>query len=82
MTNMLILILSSWLLTSARCDVTTAGEKLRDVFQQVKNQGLHIPQIEVCVAFIFFELVCVVLECLFVCVFYKYFGFFEITSTL
>ena len=56
MTNMLILILSSWLLASVRCDVTTAGDKLRDVFQQVKNQGLHLLEIEVCVVFIFFEL--------------------------
>ena len=45
----LALILSSTLLTVVCCDVTTAGDKLRDVFQQIENQGLHLPEIKVCI---------------------------------
>ena len=29
------------------CDVTMVGDKLRDAFQQLENQGLHLPEIEV-----------------------------------
>ena len=41
------ILLTSWLLANVCCDVTVAGDKLRDIFQQLENQGLHLPEIEV-----------------------------------
>ena len=41
---------STWLLAVVRCDVMTAADRLGDAFQQIKNQGLHISETEVCVA--------------------------------